>query len=200
MKKLIILLLLLLSTITTLTAFGQTEYQLNLERAKQSDEAQPKQYMKYKDGTVIFVGKWFYQYYGVITNDDTFNNFTHFPYGIKIADITDDGCRVYPMKQTSDGDTEPDYDNDCFIEGYSGLSDRTYYFIEFLKCDGVFTYSTTGGSSRTIPKYEIGVEVTKDDYLNYLISIGKVIPPTTNNIASTITAVNNNTNKPTVKP
>jgi hypothetical protein len=81
---------------------------------------------------------------------------------LMLKDVTDAGCRISAISTGGDFQTE----GDIFVDGLTGVhSDRTYSDPMMVRRIGFYTYTTVVGGSRTIPRYEVGVPITKEEYL-----------------------------------
>lgn len=76
-------------------------------------------------------------------------------YSFKVVDVTSEGCRI-----------QINYNEDYFLYGFNGYSDRTYGEI-YSKSFGDYTYKTVIGSERRIPalKYLDNDSVEVKEYL-----------------------------------
>ncbi len=62
-------------------------------------------------------------------------------------------------------------DNDIFVVGLQGYSDREYNGLLMLRHVGDYTYKTVAGSSRRIPRFELGEVATKAEYTEFFASL-----------------------------
>jgi hypothetical protein len=130
----------------------------------------PRAFVKFSNGCAMYVGKLLSMRYGLIppltypsTNTVHTNRIILIDYGYTVHDVTTEGCRItcetHPW--------QPDY-KDIFVVGLTGYSDRKYNDILMLRSVGSYTYSAVSGASRTIPKFEVGVPCTKEEYLEFV--------------------------------
>jgi hypothetical protein len=127
-------------------------------------------FVKFSNGSTVYVGKLLSVRYGLIspltypgTNTVHTNKIILIDYGYTVHDVTTEGCRI-----TCDTHPwQPDY-KDIFVVGLTGYSDRKYDNILMLRSLGSYTYSAVSGASRTIPKFEVGVPCTKEEYLEFV--------------------------------
>lgn len=118
-------------------------------------------YRKFSDGSHGYLGKALYEDYGIIPSSAATNRLRVLKFGFKVLDSSDRGCRIAPLNKRGD----PVYDGDIFVVGLVGYTDRTYDSVRLMKHLGDYSYTTVLGSSRTIPKYELGVPSTKEAFL-----------------------------------
>jgi hypothetical protein len=144
-------------------------------------------FVKYEDGSVYYVGKYLHESLGDTPKDDSYKHVHFIMCGFKVADVTDNGCRVIPYNESG----ELDYDNDLFLLNFNGLSDRSYG-AELVKKRGYYTYQTTGGSSRKIPQAEYGTKSTKQEYLDYCKKMGWLKQSDTNTVTTVTNTVTTN--------
>jgi hypothetical protein len=53
-----------------------------------------------------------------------------------------------------------------FVEGLAGYySGRQYDGVLFVRKIGTYNYQTVSGANRTIPKYELGTPITKEEFV-----------------------------------
>ena len=125
----------------------------------------PCQYRKWSNGMFSYVGKLFFENWGIIPTQSKPFGINLLYNGYKVLDLTDEGARIVPYKCRD----ELDYEHDVFIVGLFGVySDRSYGDIMMTRHIGSFTYKTTSGGSRTIPKCEIGEPATKQQYVAWM--------------------------------
>ena len=113
-------------------------------------------YRQFSDGSVCYLGKVLYEVFGLLVPNT--NGVNIMLDGFQVHDISDNGCRVTSQKT----------ERDCFItnlqDQYTVYSDRSYSQILMMHKTGDYTYKTVAGGSRTIPKFELGKSITKDQY------------------------------------
>lgn len=117
-------------------------------------------FRQWSDGSVAYIGKYVYQREGVIPATPEAARIKLVTQPWQALDITDAGVRV-----KIDGD-----DHDFFVRGLRGVfSDRAYSQVLMLRSTSAsFTYATVIGGSRTIPEFEFGTQITKDQYTRAL--------------------------------
>lgn len=117
-------------------------------------------FVKFSDGSVASVGKLVYEKIGLFPQS-TNKSISIIMFQYKVLDVTDDGCRI-----EKDDDARTD-DRDRFVVGLSGYSGRSYSGSNLIPVRriGSYTYKTVSGASRTIPKFEVGEAITKEEYL-----------------------------------
>ena len=118
-------------------------------------------YRKFSDGSYGYLGKTLYEEEGIIPPSNATNRLRVVKFGYKVLDSTESGCRIAPLSTKG----EPGYDNDIFVVGLGGYTDRTYGSLLLMKRLGDYRYTTVSGSSRTIPKYDAGEPSTKEAFL-----------------------------------
>lgn len=155
---------------TTITAETYSEMMRTIESitGKMGADA----YRKYSDGSVAYLGKLLYMKYHIIPMVDT-NGMKLTLFGYKIRDITPDGSRIQCF--VSEDELA---ENDLFVVGLAGYSDRSYRQILMVRQIGSYVYSTAAGGTRVIPKYEMGERITKEQYL--AVMSGKLKFPAVN--------------------
>jgi hypothetical protein len=122
-------------------------------------------FRKYSDGSVMYLGKMLSVWAGILPKTMDMNEFVIIFHGFKIYDVLDDGCRIAQF--LSNGNIS---EKDIFVKNLpvKAYSDREYGNLLMLRYVGSYEYFTVNGSSRTIPKYEAGKEITKEEYLKAL--------------------------------
>jgi hypothetical protein len=118
-------------------------------------------YRRWSDGSVSFLGKELFIRGGIIprTSDPKveFLSFKNY----RVLDVSQDGCRVVYKKDEGNSD-----DSDAFIVGLKGVfSGRAYEDVLFARYVGPYAYNTVAGGSRTIPKYEYGTPISKEEFI-----------------------------------
>jgi hypothetical protein len=137
---------------------------------KISKNVGPDAYRKYTDGSVSYVGKLLMMRFGVLPLVNT-NEMHLVSQGYKVHDVSSEGCRITAL---STKDFDPQYD--IFVLALAAYSDREYANVLMLRKVGSFKYTTTGGGSRIIPKYEMGERITKEEYLSGIAGKLKCAP------------------------
>jgi hypothetical protein len=137
------------------------EKKIIMEEVQKVVDACKQPYRRWTDGTVSYLGKSLFISYGIIPKTTGKGGHTLMYKGFKVVDVTEAGCRVEPLN--SDGYTG---DLDIFVSGMSGYySGREYDGVLFALKTGSYTYNTTSGASRTIPKYELGTPITQQEFV-----------------------------------
>jgi hypothetical protein len=125
-------------------------------------------YFKLSNGNILYLGKMLYQAHGILPKPPVNKNNT---YGtllmrpVKVLDSGSNGSRIAEV----DEDGIPDADDDIFLEGFHGYSDRIYpkyLVVERMETD--YEYRTIAGGTRVIPRYRMPTEATKEEYLAYV--------------------------------
>lgn len=153
--------------VVTLSEYNKTIELIQNICAKVGAEA----YRKYSDGSVCFLGRLLSMRYGTIPTVNT-NGMSLIDAGFKVLDVSPEGCRIQPVLTMFSSSKY-----DLFVVGLAGFSDREYVNILMLRRIGAYSYVTVGGGSRTIPKYEMGERITKEEYLSVMSGKAKVKPP-----------------------
>jgi hypothetical protein len=125
-------------------------------------------YKEYNE-KVYFIGPFIYVKYGLVkiaTNSPNVYPKIKAYSSFKVLDTTDEGCRIEPH-----GINGEKY-FDVFVNGMGkGFhSDRTYGAILVFSDGHSFTYNTAIGGRRTIPLYEWGDEITREEYFKRIVS------------------------------
>ena len=171
-----------------------------------------RQYVKFQDGSVQYIGNYIYEHLGLLPKTTDMTNYYVLDTQVELSDLTEDGCIAVPVRTVMDyqrssgsigqeivGKHEAhDYKKAFFLLGAKGGSPDEYYSAPGLvKKMGVYTYKTTSGFTKSIPKYDWGEKVTKKEYLNYCKTSGltpraiKDIEPTATNPAKQTKALIN---------
>jgi len=108
--------------------------------------------------------------YGIIPVVNT-NGMKLIDGGYKVHDVSVEGSRITAVHRT---DANPE--DDIFVLDLAGYSEREYVNILMLRQVGAFTYTTTAGGSRTIPKYEKGEQITKEEYRSVMNGKSRIAP------------------------
>ena len=116
------------------------------------------------DGSVSYYGKFLYQALGVLPPTKSTNHVSLLVHGYKVADVTETGCRIFPLNAAGETQTE----EDMFLIGLQGLTDRSYEGPLLYRTTGSYSYQTVSGGTRTIPKCELGEDATMKEYLEPL--------------------------------
>jgi hypothetical protein len=119
-------------------------------------------FRKWEDGSVGYVGKYIYQREGMLPETPDAAGIRLITIDWQVLDISPAGVR---LKVRGD-------DQDFFVRGLQDqtlYSERTYSATLMVRSTrGRYTYSTVAGGSRTIPEFEFGKPISKDDYTRAL--------------------------------